>query len=146
MKARPGGSIQPFCEAVATTSQPQASVDRGSEQTLLMPSTSNSLSNSPFTTLATASRSLVTPVDVSLWATNTAFTAGFAFRQSRSTSVSTALPKGNSNAVTSAPNASAICPNRLPNTPMVTFSTLSPGESVFTMAASIAPVPEAVRM
>ena len=74
--ASPGGSIQPFCEAVATTSHPQASVSMGMEHTLLMPSTSRSLPNSPLTTLAIACKSLVTPVEVSLCVTSTAFHIG----------------------------------------------------------------------
>ena len=48
--------------------------------------------------------------------------------------------------MTSAPNSSAISPKRSPNTPTHTFTTLSPGDSVFTIAASIAPVPDDVIM
>ena len=103
MNARPGGSIQPFCDAVATTSQPHASVFRGTEQTLLMPSTRSSLSNSPFTTPAIASTSLATPVEVSLCVTRTARMSGASFRAWRTSSTSTARPQGNASSVTSAP-------------------------------------------
>ena len=37
--ARPGGTIQAFCEPVTTTSRPQASVSKGTAPTPLMPST-----------------------------------------------------------------------------------------------------------
>ena len=50
----------------ATTSQPQESVSKGTQPMLLMASTSRSLSNSFLTMAAMASRSLVTPVEVSL--------------------------------------------------------------------------------
>ena len=129
-----------------TTSQPHASVWRGREQTLLMPSTSSSLSKSPLTTAAIDSRSLVTPVLVSLWVTRTALTPGSPWRAVLSASTSTASPAGNLSVVTSAPKISAICPNRSPKEPIVAQMTLSPGERVLTIAASIAPVPEEVRM
>ena len=97
------GGYRPFWDAVATTSQPHASVFSGTEQTLLMPSTRSSLSNSPFTTPATASRSLATPVEVSLWVTRTARMSGSSFRALRNSSTSTARPHGKASSVTSAP-------------------------------------------
>ena len=116
----------------------------GMDATLLIPSTSSSLSNSPFTTPATASRSFATPVDVSLCVTVTALTSGSALSASRSTSRSIASPKGNSSVLTSAPYTLAMSVNLFPNTPIVALMTLSPGDSVFTTAASIAAVPDPV--
>ena len=57
---------------------------------------------------------------------------------------SAAVPSGKSSRVTSAPYASAISANRLPNTPMTRDKTLSPGDSVLTTAVSMLPVPEEV--
>src|SRR3954453_18685529 len=65
-KAKPGGAIQPFWEPLRSTSISHSSVFTSIEPTELMPSTIRSLSRD-FTTLASAWRSLVTPVDVSLW-------------------------------------------------------------------------------
>ena len=105
-----------------------------------------SLSNSSLTTEATRSMSLVTPVLVSLWVTRTADISGSASRTRRSSSTSTAVPWGKFTIVTSAPNISAILPKRSPNEPMDAHTTFSPGERVLTTAASIAPVPDEVRM
>ena len=55
-----------------------------------------------------------------------------------------AVPQGNSSVTTSAPNTDAISPKRSPKEPAVAHITLSPGDRVLTIAASIAPVPDAV--
>ena len=90
--------------------------------------------------------SLVTPVDVSLWVTKTALMSGFSARALRMASGSAGVPHVAVSRVTDAPNASAICASRSPNTPMVTQSTWSPGERTLTTAASMAPVPDPVRI
>ena len=114
------------------------------DATLLMPSTISSLSNSPLTTPATASKSFATPVEVSLCVTITDVMSGSAFSASRSVSRSIASPKGKLSVLTSAPYADAMSVNLLPNTPIVALMTLSPGDMVFTTAASIADVPDPV--
>ena len=119
-------------------------MDIGMDATLLMPSTRSSLSNSPFTTPATASRSLATPVEVSLCVTMTALVFGLSSSVLRRMSRSIASPKGNESVTTSAPNTEAMSVNRLPKTPIVALITLSPGDSVLTTAASIAAVPDPV--
>ena len=93
-----------------------------------------------------ASRLFATPVEVSLCVTITAFASEFAFRQFRRTSRSTSEPKGNSRLTRSIPYLSDMTPNLFPKTPTVAFIALSPGERVFTTAASIAEVPEPVIM
>ena len=57
---------------------------------------------------------------------------------------STSCPASNDSIVTLAPKFLAISPNRSPKFPILAQSTLSPGESVFVIAASSAPVPDAV--
>ena len=109
-----------------------------------MPSTSSSLSNSPFTTPATASRSLATPVEVSLCVTITALVSGLSSRVLRRMSKSISSPNGNESVITSAPKTEAMSVKRLPKTPIVAFITVSPGDSVLTTAASIAAVPDPV--
>ena len=90
-KARPGGTIQPFCEPVTTTSSPQPSVSSGIEPRLLTASTSSSLSASR-TTRAISSRGFVTPVEVSLWVTSTALMLGSSASALRTSSGSAACP------------------------------------------------------
>ncbi len=91
MKARPGGTIHPFCEPVTTTSSPQPSMSHGIEPRLLMASTRSSRSASR-TTWAISSRGLVTPVAVSLCVTSTAFISGSAARALRISSGSATWP------------------------------------------------------
>ena len=93
-----------------------------------------------------ACRLFVTPVEVSLWVTITTFTSGLALRHFRRTSKSTSEPNGNSRLTKSIPYRSDITPNLLPKTPTVALIALSPGDKVFTTAASIADVPEPVIM
>ena len=108
-----------------------------------MASTISSLSNS-FTTELIRARSLVTPVEVSLWVTSTALIFVSFWRAWRTASASTALPHSKRRGITSAPNCSAIEAKRSPKTPLNTDNTLSPGDRVLTMAASKPPVPELV--
>ena len=107
-----------------------------------MASTSSSLSYS-FITALNASRSLVTPVEVSLWVISTALIFGSSFKTLRIASGSAALPHSKLRGITSAPNCSAILAKRSPKTPIDTDKTLSPGDSILTTVASSPPVPEA---
>ena len=86
----------------------------------------------------------MTPVEVSLWVTDTALTSGLSFRHFLRTSRSIVSPKGKSRVITSAPNAEAMSVKRFPKTPTVALTNLSPGERVLTTAASMAAVPEPV--
>ena len=135
--------MYPFWEQVTVTSQCQSSTGRFIEPILLMASTNSSLSNSLTTELIEA-RSLVTPVEVSLWVTNTALICGSAWRAWRTASASAGLPHSKRSGITSAPNCSAILAKRSPKTPIDTDNTLSPGDRVLTMTASKPPVPELV--
>ena len=110
-----------------------------------MASTRIILSNSPFTMPAMVSRSFVMPVDVSLCVTSTVVTSGSSFSACRICSGMATSPSGNFSSLTLAPYADAILRKRSPKLPMVTPRTRSPGESVLTTAASIAPVPDDVR-
>src|SRR5437773_1430489 len=76
-KAKPGGTIQPFCEQLSTTSQPQASVLRSTDPTELIASTTRSFPRD-FTAGAISASGLVTPVEVSLCVTSTVVMAGSA--------------------------------------------------------------------
>ena len=91
--ARPGGDIHPFCEPQTTTSRPRASVSSGRQLAPLTKSTAISLPR-PLTTAAIAGMSLVTPVEVSLWVTNTFSTAGFSASSRSTSSGSMASPSG----------------------------------------------------
>ncbi|MBA7476200.1 hypothetical protein ES707_11582 [subsurface metagenome] len=108
-----------------------------------MASTSRSLSNS-LTTVLIWARSLVTPVEVSLWVTSTALTSDSLLRDFRISSTSAALPHSEFRGITSAPNFWAMAAKRSPKTPIDTASTLSPGDKVLTTAASRPPVPDPV--
>ena len=94
---------------------------------------------------AISSSGFVTPVDVSLCVTSTAFTSGCSSSAWRTSSGRAACPHSYCSGITSAPYASAIAANRSPNDPMLTESTLSPGDSVFTIADSSPPVPDVLR-
>jgi len=87
---------------------------------------------------------LATPVEVSLWTTITAFTAPW--RSSRSfvstTPASTPRRQSPGTKSTDKPRRSAIFFHSVAKWPVSNMSTLSPGLSVLTMAASHAPVPE----
>ena len=69
----PGGAIQDFCEAVATTSIPQASVeiiDPAAEETA---STNINASELFFMISQISLRGFLTPVELSLWVIKTYF-------------------------------------------------------------------------
>ncbi len=69
----PGGTIQPFCEPVKTTSRSHASIGSGTEPRLLIASTRMRMSGrTSRIAFAIAPRSFVTPVEVSLCVTITA--------------------------------------------------------------------------
>ena len=142
--AIPGGETQLFCDAVATTSTPQASTAIGTPPALETASTKMSASDSSCMTVHSSFRGLETPVELSLCVNITALIWGFFLMFSRTASRSAALPSSKLSLSTSAPYASAISANLSPKTPIIIDKTLSPGEIVFTTAASIAPVPEAV--
>ncbi len=111
-----------------------------------MPSTTTSGSPGAARTAATSSRSgLATPVEVSLCVSSTALYGPEDARWRASASGSAGVPHSKSSFSTSAPKMVAIFANRSPNEPMLTARTRSPGESVLTTAASIAPDPEPVR-
>src|SRR5439155_1721855 len=93
------------------------------------------------TAAASSSIGFMTPVEVSLCVRSTAFHGPPARRASTTAVASAAWPHGTSSLVTSAPYVEAIFANRSPNEPMLTPRTLSPGESVLTIAASSPPVP-----
>ena len=101
-KASPGGTMNPFCDPVTTTSRSQASVATGTQPTLLIASTSISRS-CPRTTFAMAPMSLVTPVDVSLWVTSTALMLGSSANMDSTISGSAAVPYSVYGFTTSAP-------------------------------------------
>ena len=87
---------------------------------------------------------VVTPVDVSLWTMHTALTrcsrsaASFSSTSAGSTPCRQS-PGTNSISIPSFP---AICRHKVANCPVSNISTLSPGDSVLTSAASHAPVPD----
>src|SRR5437868_11317646 len=81
----PGGAIHPFCEPVITTSSARASVSSGRHPAPLTLSTQSSLPR-PLMTAASAGRSLLTPVEVSLCVTNTVWMAGCSARSEEHTS------------------------------------------------------------
>ena len=88
---RPGGAIQPFWEAVETTSHSQASTGRSMEPMLLMASTRMSLLWERVIS-AIERRGLVTPVEVSLWVIRTALIEGSSARALSTSSGLMALP------------------------------------------------------
>ena len=88
---------------------------------------------------------LVAPVDVSLCTTQTALMACALSSFSFASITAGSAPRRQSEAIssTSRPSFDAILFHRLAKWPVSTINTWSPGESVFTSAASHAPVPEA---
>ena len=84
---------------------------------------------------------LVTPVEVSLWTTITARTSSSSASAIRSGSAP--WRQSPSSQTTSSPSSVAIARQSVAKCPVSEAITLSPGESVLTIAASHAPVPEA---
>ena len=89
--ASPGAAIHAFCEPVTTTSTPQASISNG---TAPRPDTlSTRINASGFSSrmaAASAAIGFITPVEVSLCVSRTAFAPGVARRTSRTSSVAAA--------------------------------------------------------
>ena len=92
----------------------------------------------------TAPIRLVTPVEVSLCTTATALIARSRSSASRASMRAGSAPvrQSPSRSSTSRPSRRAISVHRVEKCPVSLISTMSPGESVFTSAASHAPVPD----
>ena len=145
LKLRPGGSIRPFCEPATVTSTPQASCLYSIEASEMV-STISSAGCSARSIAATDFRMrLVTPVEVSLWTTITALIvcAGIGGKRRSISRRIDAVPPVARDKLDEQPQLSAIAVHSAANWPVSAISTLSPGDSVLTIAASQAPVPEA---
>ncbi len=105
-----------------------------------MVSTSSSAGWSPSAARTSAIRD-VTPVEVSLCTTITALTSSSSAAAIRSGSAP--WRQSPSSQTTSSPSRSAISRQSVAKCPVSDAITLSPGESVLTIAASHAPVPDA---
>ena len=81
-------------------------------------------------------------MEVSLCWASTALMPGVVFSASATRSGETVSPYGAVTSTTSTPKARHRSSQRSPNLPALTTTTVSPGESVLTTAASMAPVPE----
>ncbi len=89
--ARPGADIHAFCEPVTTRSTPHASISNGTAPRPLTLSTRISASGaSARTAAASSAMGFMTPVEVSLWVSSTAFTPGVARSVSRTSSAAAA--------------------------------------------------------
>src|ERR1700730_15399570 len=145
LKLRPGGSISAFCEPPTDTSMPQASCSYSCEPRPEMVSTINSAGCLARSMALRTSRGWVTqPVEVSLSTTMTAFIWYCRSAASRASICATSAPRRQSPGMksTSSLNFSAMPSNSTANWPVSAISTLSPGDSTFTIAASHAPVPD----
>src|ERR1700716_3347413 len=145
LKLRPGGSISAFCEPPTDTSIPQASCSYSCEPRPEIVSTINSAGC--FTrsmTLRTARGCVPQPVDVSLCTTITSLMRCWRSAASRASICSTSAPRRQSPGTksTSSLNFSAMPSHSTANWPVSAIRTLSPGDSVLTIAASHAPVPD----
>src|SRR6202045_723682 len=146
LKPRPGGSISPFCEPATDTSMPQASCSYSCEPRPEMVSTINSAGCFVRSmALRTSSGYVTQPVDVSLCTTITALIRCWRSAASRVSICSTSAPRRQSPArkSTSSLNFSAMPRHNTANWPVSAINTLSPDDSVFTIAASQAPLPDA---
>src|ERR687897_2912549 len=90
---------------------------------------------------AKPSMSFTVPVEVSERTHMAAFISGSRDNASATWSLSALTPQSYSSSVTSRPNALLILTQRFPKLPLLTTSTLSPGEKRFWIAPSKAPVP-----
>src|SRR5262245_15880153 len=99
----------------------------------------------PRVTSAYPRTSWSTPVEVSLCWTRTALISGRVRSASATRAGGTVSPNGARRSTATSPYAFARSAQRSANLPARTMATVSPGESVLTTAASIAPVPEHVR-
>src|ERR1700688_1175502 len=145
LKPRPGGSINPFCEPPTDTSMPQASCSYSSAASPEMVSTISSAGCFVRSmALRTSSGGVKQPVDVSLCTTTPALILCWRSAASRASICSTSAPRRQSpgRKSTSSLNLSAMPCHSTANWPVSAISTLSPGNSVLTIAASHAPVPD----
>src|ERR1700676_1703497 len=145
LKPRPGGSISPFCEPATDTSMPQASCSYSIEPRPEMVSTiSRAGCFVRSIALRTSSGDVTQPVDVSLCTTITALILCWRSAASLASIASTSAPRRQSpgRKSTSSLNLSAMPCHSTANWPVSAIKTLSPGNSVLTIAASHAPVPD----
>src|ERR1700688_498389 len=145
LKLRPGGSISAFCEPPTDTSMPQASCSYSCEPRPELVSTINSAGCfARSMALRTSSGYVTQPVDVSLCTTITALIWCWRSAASRASICSTSAPCRQSPArkSISSLNWSAMPRHNTPNWRVSAISTLSPGDSVFTIAPSHAPAPD----
>ena len=133
----------PFCVPATTMSRPQASVSIGTAPRLETASIA-SRHVRPRESSAMRWMSETVAVEVSE-CTTTASVSDSSAMASATAAGSGGRPQTPSNFTTSAPKASAIAIQRLPNAPVVTQSTRSPASTVFANTDSNAPVPEAVK-
>ncbi len=142
----PGGSISPFCEPDTVTSTPHSSMRKSTEARPETVSTRNSAGCRAASIAFLMSAMLdVTPVDVSLWTTQTALISCFLSSRSRASMAAGSAALRQSDSMNSAlsPSFVAICFHSVAKWPVSNIRTLSPGENALISAASHAPVPEA---
>src|SRR6201992_2477794 len=145
LKLRPGGSIMPFCEPPTEISMPQASCSNSREARPEMVSTINNAGCLVRSSALRTSSGWVTQlVEVSLWTTQTALILCCLSAASFASICDTSAPRRQSvgSNSTSSLNFSAMPRHSTANWPVSAISTLSPGDSVLTMAASQAPGPD----
>src|ERR1700704_4811857 len=145
LKPRPGANITPFGEPATDTSMPQASCSYSCEPRPEMVSTINSAGCFVRSmALRTSSGWVTQPVEVSLCTTMTALIRCWGPPASRASISPTSAPRRQSPGTksTSSLNFSAMPSHSTANWPVSPISTLSPGTSVLTIAASHAPVPD----
>src|SRR4030088_1768075 len=145
LKPRPGGSISPFWEPATDTSMPQASCSYSSDASPEMVSTINSAGCFVRSMILRTSSGCVTqPVEVSLCTTMTALIWCVRSADSRASISAMSAPRRQSPGMksTSSLNLSAMPRHSTANCPVSAISTLLPGDSVLTIAASQAPVPD----
>src|SRR3981189_1270765 len=145
LKLRPGGSISAFCEPPTDTSMPQAWCTYSCEPRPEIVSTISSAGCFVRSMAVRTSSGWVTqPVDVSLCTTITALIRCWRSAASLASICSTSAPRRQlpGRKSTSSLNLSAMPHHSTANWPVSAISTLSPGDNVFTIAASHAPVPD----
>src|SRR6202795_511872 len=149
LKPRPGGSINPFCEPATDTSTPQASCSYSIEPRPEMVSTISSAGCFVRSiALRTSSGDVTKTVDVSLCLTITALILCWRSAPRLASIASPSAPRCQSpgRKSPSSLNLSAMPCHSTANWPVSAIKTLSPGNSVLTIAASQAPVPDDGKM
>ena len=146
LKPSPGGTISPFCEPHTVTSISHSSCRKSIEASDEIASTISS-AGWPLRFIARrrSAMRLTTPVDVSLCTTTTAFNSRAVSSFKRCSSVSGDAPRRHVPGTYSTfrPSRSATCRHAMcENQPVSKIRMRSPGDSVFTSAASAAPVPD----